>query len=82
MKTVIKEFKDFMGFMGIPLLSICVIIMLVLILGTAILDVFNGVDPAFGSEFDKRNAFIEQCLASEGYTREECIQLARPKVSK
>lgn len=33
--------------------------------------VINGV--ANDNEFDKRDAIIQECIASERYTREECI---------
>lgn len=82
MRETFENLVDTLVFGLSVLLPMGIALLILIFLAFVMFDIVNGADPIFGSEFDRRDAFMQQCLSSEQYTREECIILARPQVSK
>lgn len=58
-----------------------ILVCLVLLLIGIVMVVTGGRDVLNNLAFQKVDAFVDKCLASEKYTREECITLAGDRFS-
>jgi hypothetical protein len=77
---IVLTFWDYVG----RVLSILGLLVLVLVVAAVFFWLLPGFQeiakgkPFVLSEFESRDRFVQECLASEQYTRDECLLLVRP----
>jgi hypothetical protein len=63
-----KWFLRFVGLLGVVVMTALTILVVVILIGFARVGILT--------KFEVRDQFMQECLESESYTRQECITLA------